>query len=250
MDWQAFRARRGGVIAEPVVSGPVGSAVLRLCEPALRPACRSFFYLVDTPDCAVLIDGGWGLVRDRADLGIAAGKPLIAIATHSHSDHVGALHLADTRLAHAAEAAVYETLDPWATQARPWIDDLDFAADGTRVPPESYRQIPCPLTGTLEDGRRLDFGPSLSLSVLHTPGHSPGSIALVDEPRGLLYTADTVHDGEIYDAIPGADRAALTLSHDRILEVEFAQALPGHGAVLSRRDVAGRIARYRREGIG
>lgn len=242
MEWDAFKALRGGVLAEPVAPG-----VVRLSERGLRPGCRSFFYRIDTPDCAVLIDGGWGLARSRADLGLAPEKPLIAIATHSHSDHVGALHLAETRLAHAAEAPVYDKLDPYETQARPWIDDLDFAADGTAVAPETYRQIPCPLTGTLADGARLDYGPDLRLTVLHLPGHSPGSIALLDEARGLLYTADTVHDGEIYDAIPGADRIALRRSHDRVLEVEFAQALPGHGALMSRSAVVERIERYRRE---
>lgn len=240
--WNDFVGAQGGAVAEPVAE-----RIWRLSEPALAADCRSFFYLLDMPEALVLIDGGWGLVRSRIDLlGGGArsqdGRPLVAIATHSHSDHIGALHLAQRRYGHPVEAAVYADPQPYATQARPWIDTLDFAADGSRIDPATYRQLPCPLTHPVADGDMLDFGGG-ALTVLHTPGHSPGSISLVHRRTGLLFCADTVHDGEI----PGADRAALDMSHSRILDVDFLWACPGHGALMSREQVRARIARYRKE---
>jgi glyoxylase-like metal-dependent hydrolase (beta-lactamase superfamily II) len=248
ISWQDFAARNGGAKAVRLADG-----VWRLWEPALSRDCRSYFYLLAMPQALVMIEGGWGLVADREILLKATGeivpddeRPLVALATHSHSDHIGALHLADTRYGHRLEASVYADPDPYATQARPWIDGLCFAIDDVRVDPATYCQKPCPLTHHLEEGDILDFGGGV-LTILHTPGHSPGSLSVLHEKTGLLFCADTVHDGEIHDTISGADAALLDLSHSRLLAVDFVQACPGHGSILSVTDVATRIARYRRD---
>ena len=239
--WDGFVATQGGIRAEQLFPG-----LWRLIEPAMAPACRSCFYLLETPDALVLIDGGWGLLRGLGELPVSDGRPLVAIATHSHCDHLGALHLAPTRYGHAAEAAVFADPEPFATQARPWIDDLVLAADGSRIDPASFRQTACPLTHLLAEGDVLDLGAG-PLRVLATPGHSPGSLCLLAPGPDWLFCGDTLHDGHIYDDIPGADPAALNHSHDRLLGLDFRWAMPGHGVILSREAAVRRVARYRCE---
>lgn len=239
-DWEDVAAG-GTLIVEPVECG-----AWRLSEAAVAPAERSHFYLIEGSDADCLIDGGWGLCAGLAQLPRRAGKPLVAIATHSHFDHIGLLHLVPIRYAHAVEASILAHPDPVSTQALPYLDGLGALAGGASLDPVSIRQEACPPTGLLVDGATVDLGGRV-IEVMHVPGHSPGSLALVDASAGLLFCADTVHDGYIWDDIPGADAAALLLSHQRLAEVEFRKACPGHGAILGRAAFRDRIFRYRRE---
>lgn len=227
-----------------LLTSQVAPGVLRLCDGIVAITERSFFYLVLGRDADCLIDGGWGFSSSLDSLRPDPDKPLIAIASHSHSDHIGLLHLAGRRYAHAAEAAIFADPDPVATQALPYIDGLAALADGGTIDPATIHLLPCPIDFLVDDGSTVDLGDRV-LTILHTPGHSPGSLCILDADAELLFCADTVHDGHIWDDIPGADRTALLRSHERLEQVDFLQALPGHGAMLSRDAFADRIARYR-----
>ncbi len=239
--WHDLVGGADGLVAEPVVPG-----VTRLSEKIVSDAERSFFYLVEGKNADCLIDGGWGFCTTLGGLRRDPEKPLIGIATHSHFDHIGLLHLADRRLGHATEAAIFAGPDPVATQALPYLDGRPVLANGDAIVGETVMQRACPLDALLDDGDVVDLG-GRRLAVLHTPGHSPGSLSLLDTDAGLLFVADTVHDGHIWDNIPGADRQDLLMSHARLAEVDFVRACPGHGAMLTRVDVLDRMARYRRE---
>ena len=239
--WRSLARGVEGLVAEEVAPG-----VKRLSEAALLPAERSFFYLVEGADRDCLIDGGWGFCASLEGLRADPEKPLVAIATHSHFDHIGMLHLAAERCGHPAEAAIFARPDPIATQALPYLSGRAVLVGGAAIAPASIIQQPCPLHRFVGESSRLELG-SRALEILHVPGHSPGSLCVVDRASGLLFSADTVHDGHIYDDIPGADRRDLLLSHRRLAEVDFALAMPGHGAILSRPEFIERIDRYRTE---
>jgi len=108
----------------------------------------------------------------------------LIILTHSHPDHVGsakAIKMASgcRVAAHGAEKA--------------WIEDVDL----------QYRERPVPgfysLVGgsvnvdlALKEGDILDLGDGLRLQVIHTPGHSNGSISLWLAEEGVLFTGDAI----------------------------------------------------------
>jgi glyoxylase-like metal-dependent hydrolase (beta-lactamase superfamily II) len=239
--WQSLACGAEGLVVEEVAPG-----VRRLSEAAPLPAERSFFYLVEGADRDCLIDGGWGFCVSLEALRSDPAKPLVAIATHSHFDHIGMLHLAAERCGHPAEAATFARPDPTATQALPYLAGRTVLDGGGAIAPDTITQHACPLHRFIGEGSRIELG-SRTLEIMHTPGHSPGSLCVLDRAAGLLFSADTVHDGHIYDDIPGADRRDLVLSHRRLAEVDFALALPGHGAILARPDFLDRIDRYRSE---
>jgi len=231
----------GAIVAQTICPG-----VLRLHESAVAPAERSYFYLVEGRDRDCLIDGGWGFGGNLDALRRDPHRPMVAVATHSHFDHIGHLHRARFVLAHAAEAQFLENPDPVAVQALPYLDGLVALADGDCIDPATICFAPCADVHDLAEGDAVDLGGTV-LKVLHTPGHSPGSLSLLDEARGLLFCADTLHDGHIWDDIPGADRTQLLLSHQRLAGVDFLQACPGHGAILDREQALARMPRYRAE---
>jgi glyoxylase-like metal-dependent hydrolase (beta-lactamase superfamily II) len=241
VSWQSLECGVEGLVVEEIAPG-----VKRLSETALLPDERSFFYLLEDTGLDCLIDGGWGFCSSLDSLRSDPEKPLVAIATHSHFDHIGMLHLAGKRYGHPAEAAIFARPDPAATQALPYLSGRPILIGGQAVEPHSIVQSACPLDRFVGEGTRLELG-SRRLDIIHTPGHSPGSICVLDAAASLLFCADTVHDGHIHDAIPGADRKALLVSHQRLAQVDFQLALPGHGATLSRPAFLDRIDRYRNE---
>jgi hydroxyacylglutathione hydrolase len=137
------------------------------------------------------------------------------ILTHSHPDHIGAA-LAVQQVsgckvaAHAAERA--------------WIEDVELQYEKRPVP--GFHSIVAGsvhIDRVLEEDDTVCFGDGLDLRVLHTPGHSPGSISLHLDREGALFSADAIpRKGEmpIWD-----DPVASMKSIDKLLAIEGIQVL-------------------------
>ena len=146
--WSDLVGDETGLIAEEIAPG-----VTRLSEKIVCEAERSYFYLVRGRETDCLIDGGWGFCTSLGALRGEAEKPLVAVATHSHFDHIGLLHLAGRRYAHPAELPIYADPDPLATQALPYLDGRPVLVGGDAIDPASVRQTACPIDVPLR-GRR------------------------------------------------------------------------------------------------
>ena len=81
-----------------------------------------------------------------------------------------------------------------------------------------------------KDGDKLKVG-DRRLTVLHTPGHSPGSICLWEEGRGLLFSGDTIYDDPIYAHLPHSnfDDYVQSLSTLCSLVPKIKKVFPSHG---------------------
>jgi hydroxyacylglutathione hydrolase len=82
----------------------------------------------------------------------------------------------------------------------------------------------------LAEGGEVRFG-AIRLQVLHTPGHTEGSVCLYDTDEGLLFSGDTLFAGGWGRVdLPGGDPDAMVESLGRFLELEDAvRVYPGHG---------------------
>jgi len=84
---------------------------------------------------------------------------------------------------------------------------------------------------TLADGDGLELGPT-RWRVLHTPGHSPGSVTLFDAEHGIAISGDLLFAGSIGRVdFPTSDPEAMKRSLRRVLEElpDETRVLPGHG---------------------
>jgi glyoxylase-like metal-dependent hydrolase (beta-lactamase superfamily II) len=135
------------------------------------------------------------------------------ILTHCHFDHTA--HVKE--IAHMCTAKIAIHRD----DAGGLIDDgkslsMHFGARSPGIVPDIV----------LADGDRIG-----DLMIIHTPGHTPGSICLYSEPDKALISGDTVFiDGAFgrYD-FPGGSRQALAASLDRLAPLDVEGLYPGHG---------------------
>lgn len=166
-------------------------------------------------NCYLLVDGGDAAVIDPGEdvtatlLRLAADNGWTYRAvylTHGHYDHVGGV----TAL----------------RQALPGLPVYLHAADAS----QDTQLIPTAHLGPLtfwSDGDTLSLG-ALTVEVLHTPGHTPGSVTL--RCGDCLFTGDTLFRGSMGRTdFPGGDEAAIRASLRRLGELPGDyQVLPGH----------------------
>jgi glyoxylase-like metal-dependent hydrolase (beta-lactamase superfamily II) len=215
-------------------------------EPAVCPMFRATMVTVLGRDRDLQFDFGCGLLPLRPALPLS-GKPVVAVASHAHVDHVGAFHEFPDRLGHPAEAAGFAGLpgiETFADAFRAWPDLVSAPpAPGWRQ--ADWRLQPAPLTAVLNDGDRIDLGDRV-FSVLHLPGHSPGGIGLLDEQRGLLLSGDAIYDDDILDDLPGASITDYLRTMHRLRKLDCRLVIGGHGPAMTRARMAALAEAYLR----
>lgn len=180
-------------------------------------------------DHDLVIDTGMGLGPMKDWVRRESDRPLKAICTHCHFDHMGSLHEFDCRLGHRAEAAIFA--DPNAdavVYSGAWTEiEVVDPAQHPDFRPETYRITPAPLTGYLDEGDVLDLG-DCAFQVLHVPGHSPGSIALWDRKSGTVFSGDAVYDGDLLDNLYHSDPDTYRRTLERLRQLNAETFHGGH----------------------
>jgi glyoxylase-like metal-dependent hydrolase (beta-lactamase superfamily II) len=212
-----------------IIMTALPDGVWRIDETYINPAARGLIWFVKGQKKNLLIDSGYGFFSLRQVIPWLRTGRIMAVATHTHCDHIGGLWEFEQRAVHCLEAPVLVRPTAVATQSLPFLADPTVFK---QYPPqwqsaEAFRIRPAPATRLLRDHDLFDLG-DRQFKVLHTPGHSPGSICLWEAETGLLFSGDTIFDGPLFDSIPGANKADLLASHRRLCELPVRQVHPGH----------------------
>src|SRR5262249_46033597 len=94
--------------------------------------------------------------------------------------------------------------------------------------PGRYRLRPAPLTCPLADGDHVELGDRAS-RVLHLPGHTPGSIGLLGESDGVLFSGDVLYDDVLLDELTGSSIGEYLVTMERLHDLPVRVVHPGHG---------------------
>jgi glyoxylase-like metal-dependent hydrolase (beta-lactamase superfamily II) len=221
---------------------PVAPGVTLITEPFVHPFFRANCYRIEGHDLDIQLDFGTGVASLSAALP-PSPRPVLAIASHAHVDHVGSLHEFADRAGHACEEGHFATMADEGTVAS-WFVAMPDALEHPPYPDWSmsaYGLVPAPLTRLLAEGDRVDIGGRV-FTILHLPGHSPGSIGLLDEADGTFFSADAIYDDELVDDVPGSDVETYLATMERLAALDVATVHPGHGDSFGR-DAMRRIAR-------
>ena len=192
------------MIVETLAVGPLGCNCTILGCPETRKA--------------LVVDPGGDADRIEALLDRHGLTPVALLHTHAHFDHVlGAPELkarfGAEILLHADDLPLYENVPMQGTF-------FGFSL------PE-----PAPIDRFVPDGERLNFG-TRDGEVIHTPGHTPGSICLHVGSEKLLLTGDTLFAGGIgrTDLWGGSHADLMRSIRERLLPLPpETRVIPGHG---------------------
>jgi glyoxylase-like metal-dependent hydrolase (beta-lactamase superfamily II) len=184
-------------------------------------ACNCTILADEQTGDAIVVDGGDGVDEVLATLDSNGWHARYLLHTHAHIDHIGDLgRLRDATggagLLHPADLPLYRTL---ALQAR-WIGLSNVPAIVA-------------LDGELHDGDVVEAG-SLRCAVLHTPGHTPGSVCfeIGGGEQTALLTGDTLFAGSIGRWDLGGTSMEDIVHSIRTKLFDYADAtpvVPGHG---------------------
>lgn len=207
---------------------PLDDGVTLIDEPHIKPFYRCNCWHIRGGDRDLLVDSGMGVVGLRTWVPLVTERPLLAVASHTHFDHIGCHHEFDHRAVHRAEAALLAAPSRRAVLADPYVtDDIFDALPPAPYTSPSYEVTPAPATRILDDGDILEAGPR-RFEVIHTPGHSPGGIALWEAATGLLFSGDIVYDGPLIEDTYHSDSADYVRSMRRLLELPVRVVHGGH----------------------
>jgi glyoxylase-like metal-dependent hydrolase (beta-lactamase superfamily II) len=192
---------------------------------------HSNVYVLVNGDELVVVDTGTPgnakkIIEYIEKIGHRASDVSTIVLTHYHMDHCGSVSdlkgLTGAKVAASAEDAGYIS----GQKPYPKPKNLLVRAASSLIKPTSV-----PVDLPLKDGDQVG-----SLRVIFTPGHTPGSIMLLDGQRGVLFAGDTFRfEGGKVTGAPRHftwDEAEEKRSMQKISKLEFDVLLPGHGEFL------------------
>ncbi|SHG44900.1 MBL fold metallo-hydrolase [Ornithinibacillus halophilus] len=186
-------------------------------------------YLLLGTERAALIDTGLGIDNIKRITDQLTNLPIIVITTHVHWDHIGSHQEFGTIVVHHEEASWLEEGIKGLS-----IDQIrkDVARDITKQPPvtfnpSTYTPYQGKASEVVSDGDLIDLGERI-LTILHTPGHSPGHICVLDNTYNYLFTGDLLYTGTpIYAHYPTTSPENLVHSLEKISYLEGLQRIFG-----------------------
>lgn len=206
----------------------IGDDITLIDEPHIQEFYRCNIWHVRGRDRDMLVDSGMGVVSLREWVPLVSERSLTAVASHTHFDHIGCHYEFEDRAVHRAEAEILAKPTRAATLAEPYVTDDIFDT----LPPLPYASADYSVRGAgatrlLDDGDLIDLG-DRHFEVIHTPGHSPGGIALWERASGTLFSGDIVYDGPLIEDTYHADARDYHASMVRLYDLPVRVVHGGH----------------------
>ncbi len=197
-------------------------------------------YLLCGTDRALLIDTGLGIGNIKAVVDKLTSLPIMVATTHVHWDHIGGHKYFEN-------IAVYEDEKDWLAVQFPiplsvvksnlTRKPCDFPADFSEKQYQIFKGQPQHI---LHDGEIIDLG-NREVTVIHTPGHSPGHCCFYEPERKYLYSGDLIYLGCLDAFYPTTDPQLFWQSVQRLRPLQTDRILPGHHSLALPADIISRI---------
>lgn len=205
--------------------------IYRVDEASDNMAHSNVYLVIDGEDLTIVDTGTSGNAKKTVEYILKIGRQLTEVKTivltHYHMDHVGSAH--ELKTLTNAKVAVHEEDADYVARKNPLPRPKNLLL---RAASSFIKFTPVQPDITLKEGDKIG-----GLTVIHTPGHTPGSIALLDTERKALFVGDTLRfDGDKVTGAPEQftwDQAKAKESIGKISNFNFNIMLTGHGEPLT-----------------
>lgn len=183
-------------------------------------------YLLNGTKRSLLIDTGLGICNISEVISELTDKPVTAIATHIHWDHIGGHKYYPDFYAHEAE------LD-WLNGGfpQPLETIKEYVVDRCELPTDfqinEYKFFQGKPTKILHGSEHIDLGGRM-VAVIHTPGHAPGHMCFWEANTGYLFTGDLVYKDTLTAWFPSTNPKAYLKSLETVSELPAKRVFPAH----------------------
>lgn len=183
-------------------------------------------YLLNGTEHSLLIDTGLGICNIYDEVIKLTDKPIIAVATHIHWDHIGGHNYFSDFYVHREEISWLNGQFPLnkKTVREMVVDRCDLPKGYNIEQYEIFQGMP---TKILEDGDKIDIG-GRNIQVLHTPGHSPGHMCFWEGERNYLFTGDLVYKDTLFAYYPSTEPILYLNSLEKIAVLPVLKVFPAH----------------------
>ncbi len=187
-------------------------------------------YLITGKEKAVLWDTGTGIGDIKQIVDQLTDLPLIVLNSHTHYDHVGGNYQFDTIYGVATDFTKKNAGGRPHEVAKEFITgDWIWKPTPAGFSNDTYELKPFQITKTIAHQDQIDLG-GLTLEILHTPGHAPDALCLLDRTNRLLFTGDTFYPAPLYAHFDESDVDQYVESANYLakLIVDVDHILPSH----------------------
>ncbi len=197
-------------------------------------------YLVLGNERAFVIDTGTGIGDLKKLINGLAQLPITVVNTHIHWDQIGNNSQFNSILIYNdldAITKLYQGYDNSLMRGhilgesiwKPLPEGLD---------PDTWKIPPTKPTGLLDEGMVIDSG-NRPIEVIHTPGHSPDSICLLDKKNRLLFCGDLFYSGPLYAFDKDVSVKDYIVSLEKLLKrkQDFDYLCPAHNEPMVSSDI-------------
>lgn len=183
-------------------------------------------YLLNGSERSLLIDTGLGICNIYDEVIKLTDKPVTAVATHVHWDHIGGHKYFPDFYAQKEELNWLNGDFPLTMeQIKGMVIDRCDLPEGYNV--DSYDFFQGTPTRVLTDDDVINLGDRL-VYVQHTPGHSPGHMCFIEKERGYLFTGDLVYKDTLFAYYPSTDPQAYLSSLKKVVALPVKRVFPAH----------------------
>ena len=188
---------------------------------------------------SLLIDTGLGICNIHEQVIKLTDKPITAVATHIHWDHIGGHKSFPDFYAHENELNWLSGEFPLTMeQIKGMVVDRCDLPVGYDV--NQYEFFQGKPTKVLKDNEVINIG-NRFVQILHTPGHSPGHMCFWEKERDYLFTGDLVYKDTLFAYFPSTDPEAYLNSLDRVSKLPVKHVFPAHHTLSIQPEILGRM---------
>lgn len=190
----------------------------------------NMYYLIgDTYN--LLIDTGTGIEGLRSMLQTIDDKEIRVVSTHVHWDHIGNHREFEKHFVHEGDKGWLMNGIPIPVEfiKSQVIMDVEKEHLPKGFDINAYKVFTTPFAIELKDSDSINLG-NREIEIIHTPGHSPGHVALFEKSTGYLFTGDLLYKGRLFCNYPSTDPEAYYQSIQKLhdLKTSVSKLLTGH----------------------